>query len=131
MNIEQGIYSILTADTTLTAMLSSTTAIFQEVAPEGTENPCIVFTETVNDTNPTKDGVSILDIPNLQVDVYANTISERNTIAARARTTLDGYSGTADGIVFDHIMFQTIYKLYDDIAKCFRASMDFQTRQKL
>ena len=131
MNIEEGIYALFIADTTLMGMLATNTSVYQEVAHEETARPLIVYTETVNETSPTKDGASTLDIPNLQVDVYAATITERNNISARVRVCLDNYRGTIGGVVFDHILFQTIYKVYDPIAKCYRASMDFQTRQKL
>jgi len=131
MNTEQGIYSILTSDSTLMAMLATTTSVFQEIAAETMARPLIVYTETTGEFSDTKDGVSTLDVPMVQVDVYANDITERNIIGARVRTILDGYRGTADGIVFDHIRLTYSLKLYDDIAKCYRQTMDFQTRQKV
>ena len=129
MNTQAGIYSILTADSTLCAMLSTTTAIFNEVAPQGTDNPCIVFNESTPKTNRTKSGVSTLDEPNLQVDIYANTALARNNIAARVRTVLDGYSGTAESIVFQQIVFVSQYSNYDELSEAYRTSQDYNIRQ--
>lgn len=131
MNSEAAIYHLLSNDSTLTALLSSTTAIWPEIAPQGAANPCIVFTETTGDVNNTNDGVSELDVQNIQVDVYADSAAQRNTIAARVRTVLDGVSGTYASIVVDSITFQYGLKLYDDIAKCYRFTSDYNLRQKL
>ena len=136
MNSEAAIYHLLSNDATLTAMLSTPTSIWPEVVPHGSiepeaANPCIVYMETTPETNNTNDGVSELDVNNIQVDVYADSAAQRNTIAARVRTVLDGVSGTYGGIVVDSITFQYGLKLYDDIAKCYRFTSDYNLRQKL
>ena len=131
MNSEAAIYHLLSNDATLTALLSTTTAIWPEIAPQGAANPCIVYQESTIDTNNTNDGVSELDVQKIQVDVYADSAAQRNTIAARVRTVLDGQSGTFAGIVVDSIVFSYGDKLYDDIAKCYRFTSDYSLRQKL
>ena len=131
MNSEAAIYHLLSNDSTLTAMLSTTTAIWPEIAPQGAANPCIVFSENTSETNETKDGVSKLDVQTIQIDVYANSAAQRNTIAARVRTVLDGVSGTYASIAVDSLIFTYGLKLYDDIAKCYRFTSDYQLRQKL
>lgn len=131
MNSEAAIYHLLSNDSTLTALLSTATAIWPEIAPQGAANPCIVFMETTPEVNNTNDGVSELDVNNIQVDVYADSAAQRNTIAARVRTVLDGASGTYASIVVDSITFQYGLKLYDDIAKCYRFTSDYNLRQKL
>ena len=131
MNSEAAIYHLLSNDSTLTALLSSTTAIWPEIAPQGAANPCIVFMESTTDTNETNDGPSELDGLKIQIDVYADSAAQRNTIAARVRTVLDGQSGTFAGVVVDSIIFGYGDKLYDDIAKCYRFTSDYYLRQKL
>lgn len=129
MNVQEAIYTVLTGDATLTAMLSSSTAIFNEVAPQDTPNPCIVFTESGNTFNATKTGVSTLDEPDLQVDVYADTAIVRNQIAAMVRTVLDRYSGTVGTIKIQQIDFVGYFNIYDDLAESFRCSQDYSIRQ--
>lgn len=131
MNSEAAIYHLLSNDATLTAMLSTTTAIWPEIAPQGSANPCIVYQESTGETSETKDGVSHLDVQTVQIDVYADSATQRNTIAARVRTVLDGQNGTFSGIVVDSIIFTYGSKLYDDIAKCYRFTSDYQLRQKI
>ena len=136
MNSEAAIYHLLSNDSTLTAMLSTPTSIWLEVVPHGSispqaANPCIVYQESITDTNETNDGPSELDGLKIQIDVYADSAAQRNTIAARVRTVLDGQSGTFAGVVVDSIIFGYGDKLYDDIAKCYRFTSDYYLRQKL
>lgn len=129
MNTEAAIYGILSADSTLTGLLASVTSIYPEVAPQGAANPCIVYSEKTDEYTPTKSGVSKLDINTVQVDIYAATIALRNTIGARVRTVLDGYTGTVNSVNVQAVDIIYSIKLYDDISLCYRQSMDFRLRQ--
>lgn len=134
MNSEAGIYGILSADVTLTGYVG--TRIYPEVAPNGAENPCIVYSESTPEFSDNKDGVSKLDTNVIQVDVYSSTASERNTIAARVRTLLDRYSGTVNGIYIQSIRMIYSYKLIEPIndandKKTYRQTMDFTVRQRI
>lgn len=134
MNSEAGIYGILSADGTLTALLATTTSIFPELAPQSAANPCIVYSESTPEFADTKSGVSGLDTNVIQVDVYANTISSRNTIGARVRTLLDRYSGTVNSINIQSIQlvysFKTIEQENDkNNLKIYRQTFDFRVRQ--
>ena len=136
MNCGVAIYGVLKDDTTLIGLLSSNTAIFPDVAPQGTLNPCIVYSESVAEFSDTKDGVSTLDVNVIQIDIYSTTIVQRAAISARVRTLLDRYSGTKNSIVIDSI--KLIYSVptvenYNDTTdlKVYRQSMDFQVRQKI
>lgn len=136
MNCGAAIYGIISGDSTLTALLSATTAIFPDVAPQGTLNPCIVYSESIGEFSDTKDGTSTLDVNVVQIDIYSTTIVQRAAISARVRTLLDRYSGTSNSIVIDSI--KLIYSVptvesYNDTTdkKVYRQSMDFQVRQKL
>ena len=131
MNVQEAIYTLLTGDSTLCAMLSSTTAIFNEVADQETPNPCIVFTENTYKTNRTKSGVSTLDEPSLQVDIYADTAIVRNQIGARVRTVLDGYSGTVGAIKLQQIVFIDQYSNYDELSEAYRTSQDYNIRHNI
>lgn len=134
MNSEAAIYGILSADSTLTALLASTTSIYPEAAPQTAANPCIVYSESTPEFSDTQDGPSRLDVNLIQVDVYADTISSRNTIGARVRTLLDRYSGTVNGILVQSVQlvysFKTIEPFNDPSdKKVYRQTFDFRLRQ--
>lgn len=129
MNTEAGIYGILSADSTLTAMLATTTSIYPEVAPQGAANPCLVYSESTGEFSDTKSGASTLDTSIIQVDVYASTIAERNTIGNRVRTVLDRYSGTVNSVKIQSVQMAYSFKMFDELAKCYRQTFDFRVRQ--
>ena len=134
MNSEAAIYGILSGDSTLTALLATTTSIYPDLAPQGAANPCIVYSESTPEFNDTKSGVSQLDVNLVQVDVYASTISARNNIGLRVRTLLDRYSGTTNGINIQSIQltyqFKTIEPMNDNKdVKIYRQTFDFKVRQ--
>ena len=129
MNAEAAIYGVLSADSTLTALLASTTSIYPEVAPQNASNPCIVYSESTPEFNDNMSGVSKLDVNVVQVDVYATTIAARNTIGARVRTLLDRYSGTTNSIKIQSIQLVFSFKTYDEISNASRQTFDFRVRQ--
>ena len=132
MNCEAAIYGILSGDATLTALVS--TRIYPEAAPQNAANPCIVFSESTPEFNDNKSGVSHLDVNLVQVDVYASTISVRNTIGARIRTLLDRYSGTVNSINVQSMQMVYSYKTWEfendkEDKKIYRQTFDFKVRQ--
>lgn len=129
MNAEAAIYGILSADSTLTSLLATTTSIFPEVAPQKSPNPCIVYSESTPEYSDNKSGVSGLDVNVIQVDVYAATIATRNAIGARIRTLLDRYSGTVNSIKVQSVELVYSHKLYDPESEAYRQTFDFRLRQ--
>ena len=134
MNCGAAIYGILSADSTLRAMLATETSIFPDVAIQGANNPCIVYSETTSEFSDTKSGVSKLDISFVQIDIYTNTIGERKTISERVRTLLDRYMGTVNSINLQSVQLINSISLVDaerdfDDSLIFRQTMDFKIRQ--
>jgi hypothetical protein len=132
MNCEAAIYGILSGDATLTALVS--TRIYPEAAPQNAANPCIVYSESTPEFNDNKSGVSRLDVNLVQVDIYASTISVRNTIGARVRTLLDRYSGTVNSINIQSMQCVYSYKTWEfendkEDKKIYRQTFDFRVRQ--
>jgi len=132
MNCEAAIYGILSGDATLTALVS--TRIYPEAAPQNAANPCIVYSESTPEFNDNKSGVSHLDVNLVQVDIYASTISVRNTIGARVRTLLDRYSGTVNSINIQSMQCVYSFKTWEfendkEDKKIYRQTFDFRVRQ--
>jgi hypothetical protein len=80
--------------------------IYPVIAPQGTDWPFVVV--QVIEVTPTefKDGVSTNDEYFFQVDIYAQTENEAQTVAARVRTLIDNYSGTVLGLNISTIRFK-------------------------
>jgi hypothetical protein len=129
MNSEAAIYGRLSSDATLTALLASTTSIYPEVAPQNAANPCLVYSESTPEYADTKDGKSTLDTSIIQVDVYANTIAERNNIGSRVRVLLDRFSGTVNSVAVQSIQLVYSFKTYDQDSNAYRQTFDFRLRQ--
>ena len=134
MNCGDGIYGILIGDSTLLALLATNTSIYPDLAPQTAANPCIVYSESTDEFNDTKSGVSHLDVNVVQVDIYTNTVAQRKNISARVRTLLDRYSGTSNSINIQSIQlvysFATIEPEMDKNDKrTYRQTMDFKVRQ--
>ena len=53
----------------------------------------------------TKSGVSDYDKYRFQLDIYARTYSDCDTLAASVMSALDNYSGTSSSVTIDHTYF--------------------------
>lgn len=131
MNCEAAIYGILSVDATLTGLLATTKSIYPEIAPQGANNPCVVYVETTSEFSDSKSGVSKLDTNLIQIDIYADTIAERNVIGDRIRVLLDRYTGEVGGIKIQSIQLVYSLKLYDGESRAYRQTMDYKIRQKI
>lgn len=105
MAIGTAIFSILSADSTITAKVAD--RIFPSFVPQDTQFPAITY--TIDGQLPTKikDGVSKLDTADLVVTIYHEDYEEANTIADKVRELLDYYNGTQDGTTFNRISFDS------------------------
>lgn len=79
----------------------------------------------------TKSGASTFDWYRFQLDCFARTAEETDTLAAAVRTLLDNYSGTSSSVVIDRIYFDgehdTVESIEDEGARedYFRRSQDY------
>lgn len=121
--IRDAIYSILSADTTLTAL---TSRISHGIANQEGNMPYVTFMVYDTDPNPTKDTLSEVDIVYLAV----NCISQNNRncilIAEAVRSALDGYSGTISSTTIQSITFQKLRDNWMPEAKAYQLVLDFQ-----
>ena len=65
----------------------------------------IIHTKIDRQPSATKGGVSDYDKYLYQLDIYARTEAEMDTLAASVKSAMDDYSGTVSGEVIDHIFF--------------------------
>ena len=95
---------ILKNDATMTSLVGNN--IYPIIAPQGTDWPFVVVSTIDVTPSDFKDGVSTNDEYLFQVDIYAQTESECQTIASRVRTLLDDYTGTANSVQVSRIRFR-------------------------
>lgn len=94
----------------LFALLSGQTnagdRVFPNNIPQRQSLPAITFQEITGDHLHTNNGGSPTYEGRWQVTVHAKTYAEASTIRDQVRRILDGYSGTAGGILVKHIMIE-------------------------
>jgi len=126
--IAKGIFSILSGDSTLTAIVG--TRIYPVIAPQSETLPdnYIVFKEIANNPRDTKSGVSELDTIRLQIESWSDKHDEMETIDQRIRDLLDRYTGTANTVNFDSFQFLTFSQMYDWEVEKFVKASDYNVR---
>lgn len=78
-------------------------------APYSQGSKWVVYHMISDLPTPTKDSVSTFDTYRFQLDCYGRTYSDADTLAASVKSALDGYSGTVESVVIDHIVFDGEY----------------------
>ena len=126
--LNKAIYYTLSNDAGVTAITSD---IYAVIAPQGTPNPSIVFSISVEPEDD-KDGVSTLDIARLQVDLYCDRgrFSQMQSLYTAVRAALDRTSGVIEGLTIDNIAYDGHDELFDDVSDAYRYSIDFIIRHK-
>jgi len=128
MNEGKAIYSILTSDSAVSAIVG--TRVYPQIAAQGAAFPFVVY--LINDITPsdTKSGVSTLDEVRYEVLAIAETYAETADLNEKIRTALDRYTGTVSGIVVDSIQFTELDTEYDDGSETYIANSEYILRVK-
>lgn len=103
MNEGKAIYSILTADSDVNAIVSG--RVYPQIAAQGAAFPFAVYVLQNTDPSDTKSGVSTLDEVRYDIVVASETYAQASDLTEKIRTALDRYSGTVSGVVIDSIQF--------------------------
>lgn len=91
----------------------------------------IIYNMISNVPYGTKNAVSTLDSYRFQIDSYARTYSDADSLAASVRSALDNYSGTVLSVVIDRIIydgeFDSVEFIEEDESRedYFRRSQDY------
>ena len=128
MNEGKAIYSILTGDSAVSALVGS--RVYPQIAAQGAAFPFVVY--LVNDLTPsdTKSGVSTLDEVRYEVLAIAETYAEAADLNEKIRTALDRYTGTVSGVVIDSIQFTELEVDFDDNSETYIANSEYVIRVK-
>lgn len=128
MNEGKAIYSILTGDSDVNAIVSG--RVYPQVAKQGAVFPFVVY--VLQDVQPsdTKSGVSTLDEVKYDVVVACETYSEASDLTQKIRTALDRYTGTVSGVTVDSIQFTDLDVDNDPGTETYVTSSEYIIRVK-
>ena len=123
-NVETAIYSLLSNDAPLTALVSD--RIYPVVAEQGAINPLVVF-NLVSEQPTNAMGVDINPVQSIiQIACYSDSGQEALAIKDAIKTLLQRYSGTAGGVVVQAIFLENQRADYDGTLKEHRRDLDFR-----
>lgn len=128
MNEGKAIYSILTSDSAVSAIVGS--RVYPQIAAQGAAFPFAVYVLQSNSPSDTKSGVSTLDEVRYDIVVASETYAEASDLTEKIRTALDRYTGTVAGVVIDSIQFQDIDVDNDPATETFVTSSEYIIRVK-
>lgn len=128
MNEGKAIYSILTTDSAVSAIVSS--RVYPQIAAQGAAFPFVVYVMQNTDPSDTKSGVSTLDEVRYDIVVASETYAEASDLTNKIRTALDRYTGTVAGVVIDSIQFIDLDADNDPGTETFLTSTEYIIRVK-
>ena len=128
MNEGKAIFSILTTDSAVSAIVSS--RVYPQIAAQGAVFPFVVY--VINDITPsdTKSGVSTLDEVRYEILAISENYAEAAELNEKIRTALDRYTGTVAGVVIDSIQFTELETDYDTASETYIANSEYIIRVK-
>lgn len=136
MDAGRAIFELLTTNTTVRHYCS--TRVFPNVAAKELAMPHIVYTLLYNADSATKDGPSQLDMPVYQISIFTSDAptgpngEAPNDVAKllreAVRYTLERVSGTIAGVHVQSASHIDQRDLFDEDAKAFHLSDDYQFR---
>tara|TARA_R100000664_G_C2758654_1_gene147744 strand:+ start:2115 stop:2510 length:396 start_codon:yes stop_codon:yes gene_type:complete len=100
--VGKAIYNILKNDS---AVSDITTNISPLIVGQTIDLPAVIYRTSDNTPSDTKNGVSLLDEIMVEIEFISETYSLVEDLAAKARTALDRYSGTANGVKVQSVQF--------------------------
>jgi len=87
--------------------------------------PYLVYSITSNDPQPVKSKQTPVDIPTIQIDVFAVTHEKAAAISEKIRNKLDKFSGDVEGIQIADVVFEDSNTLFVDDQSVFQVANDY------
>jgi len=123
------IYSLLAADVRIIDITNND--IFPVVAAQGVAKPYITYQQISRTPTKTKDREDVLETYRIQVDMYADSHIEVESIAEIVKEVLSYQSGTIAEMEVDSIMYEDENPLFEDAPEIYRIQQDYIIRIKL
>lgn len=126
--IGKSIYTLLSGHAPLVALVG--TNIDPVQAPQGKENPMVIYGITNTDPNEVKQAVSAEDWIDVELVVYSDDYDQSHDIAKEIRNAMDKKSGTIAGNEISDIIFTGFEDGWESERKCFAPMIKFQIMSK-
>ena len=127
--IEDVLYSLLKNDATVAGLVGD--KIYPYMADENISLPYIVYEETGNEPTNTKQGISDLDTISVNVESYAGSVLDLNTLRAAVRLKLERFKGIVGTKNIDTITFRGESNGYSLEDRIYLNIQQFTIRYKL
>ena len=124
MAFGDAIYSILSNDSTLTAITS--TRIYPLRIPQGASLPAVTYFVVSGGPMQTKDGAVSDNFDSFQVSCFATSYSTIQSIYSAVKSALERYSGTAASTTIHTITYMGHVDLYEEDAGVYHRAIDFR-----
>jgi len=127
--VEQAIYSKLSADPAVSALVS--TRIYPSVVPQGESMPAITYQMVSGVPEETTDTAQGWRVARFQITCWAETYSGAKTLAEAVRKDLHRYSGTVNSVVIDSVLLENETDMPNlsvgtDVLRRFGKALDFE-----
>lgn len=122
--IGRSIYTLLSSHAPLVALVG--TNIDPVQAPQGKENPMVIYGISNTDPQETKQRASTEDWIDVELVIYSDDYDESHDIAKEVRNALDKKSGTIAGNVISDIICTGFEDGWETERKCFAPIIKFQ-----
>ena len=120
--IESALYSILTADSTVSGLIS--TRVYPIKLPQSPTFPAVTYQRVSTPRVRSTTGPSGLAHPSIQIDCWAETYTGVKSLAEAAREAVDGYSGTVGGVAIAGIIVASENDFFEPEVEIYRVTMD-------
>ena len=127
MNVGKAIYSILTADVGLAALVG--TRIFPEMAPEDAVTPFLVYSILGTDPEDTKQATSDMDKSSLETFAVGEDYGVVMDVTEAARNALDRNGGNFGGVAIQSIQFVNADTTYNSVQRVYVGQQQYSVRQ--
>ena len=121
--IEQGLYSLLSADATISAMVGD--RISPVLLPEGSPMPAMTYQVTRGSGDPTFDTSGLIKLY-MQFDCFGTDYSDAAQLRKALVMLLNGYQGVlSDGTDLQLAQFQQPIDYYEKDVRQYRCAVEF------
>jgi hypothetical protein len=123
MNYGKAVFNILSSFSDVTSDVGNRISPVRSFNED--QYPYLVYSITSNDPQPVKSKQTPVDIPTIQIDVFAVTHEKAASISEKIRNNLDKFSGDIEGIKIADVVFEDSNTLFVDDQSVFQVANDY------
>lgn len=124
MTIETSIVSLLSTDSTLTALVAS--RIYPLLLSEDTKLPAVTYQVISTVTDYSNDGATGLTMTRLQTDAWANSYAQCKAASDAIRHALGAFTGIVSGVYIANVIRDNVTDYFDSASRLYRVQTDWK-----